>query len=118
MHGVDAVVKRTHGIMADSEAPKKGEIVKIPAISSIAGRVTVHRDGGKALWARSGILVFLMALALPVLPLVLLVLLLRQPDTGPNGLIWVWVTMIVITELIALLVAYGLVRTVLESDAS
>lgn len=104
--------------MADTEAPKKGEIIQIPAISSISGRVAVHHDGGKSLWANSGILVFLMALALPVLPLVLLVLLLRQPDTGPAGLIWVWATMIIITETIALLVAYGLVRTMLESDVS
>ncbi len=63
------------------------------------------------------LLVFLMAAALPIFPLVLIVLLLRQPDTGPNGLTWLWISMGVITELIAFLVAYGLVRSVLEAEA-
>ncbi len=106
--------------MADSdETPAQGAHVDIPKISSIAGRVAVHNDSlGRALWMRGGsLLVFLMAAALPIFPLVLIVLLLRQPDTGPNGLTWLWISMGVITELIAFLVAYGLVRSVLEAEA-
>ncbi len=100
------------------DAPKKGEIVAIPKISSIAGRVAVHADPGRSLWKVLGSgIVFLMALAVVLLPLVLLFLLLRQPDTGPNGLTWVWISLMVITGTLGFLVAYGIVRSVLESDA-
>jgi hypothetical protein len=99
-------------------APIKGEIIAIPEISSIAGRVAVHADPGRSLWKVAGSgLVFLMALAVVLLPLVLLFLLLRQPDTGPNGLTWVWISLMVITGTLGFLVAYGIVRSVLESDA-
>ncbi len=106
--------------MADAEsAPtKKGEIVAIPAVSSIAGRVAVHSDPGRSLWKSGGsVLVFLMALAVVLLPLVLLFLLLRQPDTGSSGLTWVWISLMVITGALGFMVAYGIVRSVLEADA-
>jgi hypothetical protein len=102
-----------------NEMPAQGAHVDIPKISSIAGRVAIHNDNlGRAMWTRGGsLLVFLMAAALPILPLVLVVLLLRQPATGPHGLTWLWISMGVITELIAFLVSYGLVRSVLEAEA-
>ena len=104
--------------MATDEAPKQGQHIDIPAVSSISGNVAMHADRGRTLWASFGpVGVFLMALALPVLPLVLLFLLLRQPDTATNGLAWLWISMMVITGAIAFLVAYGLVRSVLEADA-
>ncbi len=102
--------------MADSSV-KKGEIVSIPKISSIAGHVTVHNDMGQALWKRGGsLVVFLMALALPLSPLLLLVLLIQQPDVQANNLSWLWITIGAITEPIAILTAYGLVRYVAEGD--
>jgi hypothetical protein len=106
--------------MAKTEdAPNpKGEIIAIPTVSSIAGGVVVHRDPGRSLWKTGGsLIVFLMALAIVLLPLVLLFLLLRQPDTGPSGLTWVWISLMVITGALGFLVAYGIVRSVLEADA-
>lgn len=103
---------------ATDEAPKQGAHVDIPKVSSIAGRVAVHADTGKSLWNVAGSsVVFLMALAVVLLPLVLLFMLLRQPDTGPNGLTWVWITLMMITGALGFLVAYGIVRSVLESEA-
>jgi hypothetical protein len=102
-----------------NEAPKQSEIVKIPEISSIAGRVRVHRDSGlgRLFFGGTGsLLVFVMAAVLPIVPLILLFLLLRQPDVGSSGLAWVWISMIVITEAIALLAAIGIVRSVIEGD--
>jgi|GEM_PF-3417834 len=93
--------------------------IAIPKISSISGRVKVHNNdsAGRALWANGGsILVFVMAFSLFALPLFILALLLRQPDTGPNGLTWVWIVMGVITESIAILAGYGLIRSVLETE--
>jgi cytochrome c biogenesis protein CcdA len=102
----------------DAPKPPEGAHVDIPKVSSIAGRVAVHSDPGKSLWNVVGSsLVFLMALAVVLLPLVLLFLLLRQPDTGPNGLTWVWITLMVITGALGFMVAYGMVRSVLESEA-
>ena len=97
----------------------QGAHVDIPAVSSISGQVAMHNDSvARALWTRGGSLfVFAMAAALPILPLVLLVLLLRESLTNANGLFWLWIAMGVITELIAFLVAYGLVRSVLEGEA-
>lgn len=105
--------------MANTDGPaKKGEIVAIPQISSIAGRVAVHGDPGRSLWKTAGsLLVFLMALAIVLLPLVLLFLLLRQPDTATAGLTWLWISLMVITGALGFLVAYGIVRSVLEADA-
>lgn len=95
-----------------------GEHVDIPKVSSIAAGVRIRENRlGRALWSRGGsIVVFVMASILPLAPVLLLVLLLRQPDAGSSGLTWVWVTMGVITEAIAFLVAYGLVRSVLEAE--
>jgi hypothetical protein len=105
--------------MATSQLPNEGEHVDIPAVSSISGGVAMHTDRGRALWSSLGpLVVFLLALTLVALPLVLLFLLLRQPDTGPNGLTWVWVSMMVITGALAFLVAYGIVRSVLEADSN
>jgi hypothetical protein len=104
---------------ADSRLAQ-GEIVTIPAVSSISGRVRVHSGDSsqRALWARGGsIIVFLMAFALVALPIALLILLIRQPDTAAFGLTWVWITMGIITELLAFLTAYGLVRSILEPEA-
>ncbi len=103
-----------------SGKPAEGEIIQIPKVSPISGRVTVHRDSGlgRLLFGNfGGLIVFLMAVALPVLPLILMVMLLRQPDIGSTGLSWVWISMLVITELLALLVSFGLVRSVLEGEA-
>jgi hypothetical protein len=99
--------------------PKQGAHVDIPQISSIAGRVAVHNDSlGRSVWARGGsLLVFVMAAALVVLPLLLVVLLLRQTLNGPENLIWLWISMLVISEIIAFMVAYGLIHSVLEAEA-
>ncbi len=102
--------------MADSSV-KKGEIISIPKVSSIAGHVSVHNDMGQTLWKRGGsLVVFLMALALPLSPLLLLVMLIQQPDVQTYHLSWLWITMGVITEPIAILTAYGLVRFVAEGE--
>lgn len=105
--------------MATTEdLPNQGTHIDIPKVSSIARRVAVHADAGKSLWNVAGsAAVFLMALTIVLLPLVLLFLLLRQPDTGPNGLSWVWITLMVITGALGFMVAYGMVRSVLESEA-
>jgi hypothetical protein len=105
--------------MANTDSPpQKGEIIPIPKVSSIAGRVAVHSDPGKSLWNTAGsLLVFLMALAIVLLPLVLLFMLLRQPDTVSAGLAWLWISLMVITGALGFLVAYGIVRSVLEADA-
>lgn len=103
--------------MAEIKTVNMGEHVDIPKVSSIAGGVKMHSDMGGALWSSVGSLfVFVLAVVLPLSPLSLLVLLLRQPDTAINGLTWVWVTIGVITEMIAFLTAYGLVRSILEAD--
>jgi hypothetical protein len=104
--------------MADTDTTPKGEIIAIPQVSSIAGRVAVHSDPGRSLWKTGGsLLVFLMALAVVLLPLVLLFMLLRQPDTATAGLTWLWLSLMVITGALGFLVAYGIVRSVLEADA-
>lgn len=104
--------------MATKQLPNEGEHVDIPAVSSISGGVAMHADRGRALWASLGpLVVFGLSLTLVALPLVLLFLLLRQPDTGPSGLTWLWLSMIVITGAISFLVAYGIVRSVLEADS-
>ncbi len=104
--------------MADTqEQPKKlGEHIDIP--THVAANITVSRDAnGRALWVNGGgVVVFLMAAVLPIVPLVLLVLLFRQPDTAAAGLSWLWITMAVITGLIAFMVANGLIRSVLEAE--
>lgn len=99
--------------------PAEGQRIVIPKISSISRRTAVHNDSlSRALWARGGsLMTFLMALALPILPIVLLFQLLNQRDTGPNGLAWVWITMLVVTGLISCLAAYGIIRSVLENEA-
>lgn len=99
--------------------PAQGQHIDIPKISSISGRTAVHNDSmSRALWTRGGSLVtFLMALALPVLPIVLLIKLIAQPGTGPSGLTWVWITMLVVTGAISFLAAFGIVRSVLEAGA-
>ncbi len=99
------------------EQPKKlGEHIDIPA--HVAANITMARDAsGRALWVNGGgLVVFLMAAVLPIVPLVLLVLLFRQPDTATAGLSWLWITMAVITGLIAFMVANGLIRSVLEAE--
>jgi drug/metabolite transporter (DMT)-like permease len=104
--------------MTTPELPKQGAHVDIPAVSSISGGVAMHADRGRTLWSSFGpIVVFGLALTLVALPLVLLFLLLRQPDTETSGLAWLWIAMMVITGAISFLVAYGIVRSVLEADA-
>ena len=104
--------------MATTELPNQGEHVDIPAVSSISGKVVMHVDRGRTLWASFGSIgVFGLALTLVALPLVLLFLLLRQPDTETAGLAWLWLSMMVITGAISFLVAYGIVRSVLEADS-
>jgi len=95
----------------------QGEHIDIPAMSSISGNVAMHTDTGRTLWANSSILVFLMAASLPIVPMALLVMLLRQPNSAAEGLTWLWIAMAFITEAIAFLTAYGLVRSVLEAEA-
>ncbi len=103
--------------MADTKTVNMGEHVDIPKVSSIAGGVKMNSDMGRTLWSSlRSLFVFVLAIVLPLSPLALLILLIRQPDTATNGLTWVWVTMGAITELIAFLTAYGLVHSVLEAD--
>ncbi len=105
-------------IMATTDAPKQGEHIDIPAVSSISGGVAMHVDRGRTLWSSFGpIVVFGLALTLVALPLVLLFMLLRQPDTAASGLAWLWITMMVITGALSFLVAYGIVRSVLEAES-
>ncbi len=105
-------------VMAPTELPNQGQHIDIPKVSSISGGVAMHSDPGRTLWASVGpIVVFGLALSLVGLPLVLLFLLLRQPDTAASGLAWLWIGMMVITGAISFLVAYGIVRSVLEADS-
>ena len=98
-----------------AQAPAQGEIVAIPARARNVGRVAMRSDPGRTLWTRWGSLgTFALAAVLPILPMVLLALLMRQSD---SSLLWLWIGMVVITESIALLVAYGIVRTLLEAEA-
>jgi hypothetical protein len=105
--------------MATEDLPNQGQHVDIPKVSSISGGVAMHADPGRTLWSSLGpIAVFGLALTLVALPLVLLFLILRQPDTGPSGLAWLWISMMVITGALSFLVAFGIVRSVLEADHS
>lgn len=100
-----------------SEKPvTQGQHIDIPAHA--ATRVTLRNDNaGRALWASGGgLLVFIMAASVPILPLALVVLLYRQPEVMAAGLQWVWITIGVVAEMIAFLVAYGMVRSVLEAE--
>jgi hypothetical protein len=96
----------------------KGEIVAIPKTSTISGKISVHDDNrGRFIWSTGGsIAVFGMAAALIVLPLLILALLLSQPETSAKGLTWLWISMTVIEMLVAGLVAFGMVRHTLEAD--
>lgn len=100
------------------EKPALGEHIDIPKVSSISGRVAVHNDSGRTLWGvPSQLIVFVMAAALFILPVVLLFLLLRQPDTATHGLTWLWIAMLFITGPIAYMVASGMVRSILEANS-
>jgi hypothetical protein len=102
--------------MAKTNAPVQGEHVDIPKISPIAARVSVNAPPGIPGAIRSGF-VFIAAVAVPVLPAILLYMLLNQKDTGPAGLTWVWLTVGGIVEVLAFMAAYGIVRSLLEADA-
>ena len=101
--------------MADSPEKKvvQGDHVDIPA--NVSANIAIKSDNiGRSLWANGGsVLVFLLAFSIVAAPIVLLVMLFRQAEAS---LIWVWITMAVISLLIAFLVAFGLVRSVLEAE--
>jgi hypothetical protein len=98
--------------MADTTKPAQGAHIDIPAVSSISGRVAMRRDTGRSLWSVGGsAILFLMALAVFLLPIGLLFGLLFHDS---HGLAWIWIGMMIVTGLIAALVAFGIVRSVLE----
>ena len=57
--------------------------------------------------------VFLLCLSLPLAPAVIFVMILTQSRAIEFGLLWLWITMIVLIEVIAIGVAWGVAREAL-----
>jgi hypothetical protein len=90
--------------------PEKPLYVKLPppGVTHGSRRPT---DAAKPLWQGLGtLLAAALCLSLPAAPGVILSLLLTQPSTQREGLAWLWVTMIVLIEGIAIFCALGLWR--------
>ena len=63
-----------------------------------------------ALSSLSALLVLLMALSLPLVPAILIIMIAYNTVGEAPGLLWLWITMFILVETIAIFVAIGIAR--------
>ncbi len=90
--------------------PEKPLYVKLPPPGLTHGS-RAPTDAAHPLWQGLGtLLAAVLCLSLPLAPATIMALLLIQPTTRSEGLVWLWVSMIVVIESIAIFCALGLWR--------
>ncbi|HEY7984386.1 MAG TPA: hypothetical protein VID73_09470 [Ktedonobacterales bacterium] len=95
---------------ATPATPEKPLYVKLPPPGATHGS-RPPTDAAHPLWQGLGtLLAAALCLSLPLAPLTIMSLLLIQPATRTEGLIWLWVTMIILIEGLAIFCGLGLWR--------
>ena len=93
--------------------PPERVFVEIPRLAPGQGYHAPKNYQRPLLDTLSKALIVLMCLSLPIAPAVIFVMILVFSHAIQEGLLWVWIVMILLIEPIALLVAWGIAREAL-----
>ncbi len=98
---------------AETPATPKRVFVEIPRLAPGQGYHAPKNYQQPMLDLLSKAFIVLMCLALPLAPAVIFVMILVFSQAINEGLLWVWITMILLIEPIAILIALGIAREAL-----
>ncbi len=99
---------------ASSEAaPPQRVYVEIPRLAPGQGYHAPKNYQRPLLTTLSKVLIVLMCLALPIAPAVIFIMILGFSHAIQEGLLWVWIVMILLIEPMAILIAWGVAREAL-----